>query len=126
MSRVKIDLEYIFKASPTILYNFLTTPAYLVRWFCDEVDILGETYTFVWQGYEQEAKLISDVEDKYLKFEWIEPDYEGEYLEYKITVSPVTNETILTISDFCDDDEKASQRQLWDSQIKQMKTEMGV
>jgi len=26
MERVKIELEFIFRASPTILYKFLTTP----------------------------------------------------------------------------------------------------
>ncbi|MBK8828004.1 MAG: hypothetical protein IPO26_15175 [Saprospiraceae bacterium] len=45
--RVRIDLEFIFKASPTIIYNFVTTPACLVRWYCNEVDITGETYAFL-------------------------------------------------------------------------------
>ncbi|MFZ1786900.1 MAG: START-like domain-containing protein, partial [Saprospiraceae bacterium] len=39
MRREKIDLEFIFKASPAIVYQFLTQPACLVRWFCDAVDI---------------------------------------------------------------------------------------
>jgi len=46
MKRIPVDLEYIFKASPAILYKFLTTPACLVRWFCDGVDINADVYTF--------------------------------------------------------------------------------
>ena len=125
MSRVKIEVEYIMKASPTIVYTFLTTPAALVRWFCDEIDIEGDIYTFTWQGYDQQAKLVVDIEDEYLKFQWVDGDYEDEYLEYKISTSPITNETILTINDFCDDDEVESQKALWESQVKTMRAEMG-
>jgi uncharacterized protein YndB with AHSA1/START domain len=126
MKRSKIELEYIFKASPTIVYSFLTTPACLVRWFCDEVDIIAQEYTFVWQGYDQKAFLRADVEDEYLKFVWEDSEDSDEYLEFKISTSPITNETILHITDFCDEDEVDSQEQLWDSQVKQMRQEMGA
>jgi hypothetical protein len=126
MKRSKIEMEYLFNSSPTIVYSFLTTPACLVRWFCDAVDILIDIYTFEWQGYSQQARLEQDLEDEYLKFLWIDGDYEGEYLEFRISSSPITNETILTISDFCDEDDVQSQRQLWDSQMKAMKQEMGA
>jgi uncharacterized protein YndB with AHSA1/START domain len=124
--RINITTEYLFKASPTIVYSFLTTPACLVRWFCDAVDILGDLYTFEWQGYTQQARLEVDIEDEYLKFKWLDGDNEGESLEYRISTSPITNETILTIIDFADEDDQDSQRQLWDSQVKAMKQEMGA
>lgn len=123
--RNEVVMEYLFKASPTIVYSFLTTPACLVRWFCDEVDILGDIYTFNWQGYKQQARLEIDIEDEYLKFTWLDGDNEGESLEYRISTSPITNETILNIIDMADEDEVESQRQLWDSQVKAMKQEMG-
>ncbi len=125
MSRVKVEMEFIFKASPTIVYKFLTTPACLVRWFCEEVDIEQDIYSFYWQGYPQEAKLIESSEDEYLKFKWLDAEYDEEYLEFKISTSPVTNETILLVCDFCDDDEVDSQKALWESQLKDMRTEMG-
>ena len=64
MKRVKIDIEFIFRASPTIIYKFITTPSCLIRWFCDEVDIEGETYSFVWEGSEEVAEMIDDIEDE--------------------------------------------------------------
>jgi hypothetical protein len=90
------------------------------------VDILVDVYTFEWQGYVQQAKLEVDIEDEYLKFVWMDGDNEGEALEYRISTSPITNETILTITDFADEGDTDSQAQLWDSQIKAMKQEMGV
>ena len=124
MERVQIEMEFIFRASPTILYKFLTTPSTLIRWFCDEVDIQGDTYTFVWSGSEEVAELIDDIEDERVRFEWEDAD-EGEYLEFRMEKSPVTGETILTITDFCDADEVADQKQLWETQISQLRTETG-
>ena len=124
MERVKIDLEFIFRASPAILYKFLTTPSCLIRWFCDEVDINGEVFTFVWSGAEENATLIDDIEEERLRFQWEDAD-EGEFLEFRMSKSPVTGETILEITDYCDDDEVDDQRQLWESQIKQLRQETG-
>lgn len=124
MERTKIDLEFIFRASPAILYKFFTDPANLVRWFCDEVDISTTTYTFMWSGAEEIAELIEDEEDARLRFQWEEED-EEEYFEYKMYKSPLTGETILEIQDFCDEDEMDDQMQFWENQIKKLKTATG-
>ncbi|MEM9886277.1 MAG: START-like domain-containing protein [Bacteroidota bacterium] len=124
MERVKIELEFLFRASPAILYNFFTEPARLVRWFCDEVDIDGTTYTFMWEGSEEVAELIEDVENERLRFSWEEED-EDEYFEFRMARSPVTGETILEITDFCDEDETEDQKQLWNNQIAELRQETG-
>ncbi|NUQ23785.1 MAG: activator of HSP90 ATPase 1 family protein [Saprospiraceae bacterium] len=125
MGRTKLRLEYLFKASPTILYQFFTTPSCLVRWFCDEVDIHGNFYTFAWNGYTETAEIIDDIEEERVRFRWTEAEYDNEYLEFNITEAPVTGETILEVIDFCDNDELADQRQLWDTQIQRLQRETG-
>ncbi len=124
MERVAIKLEFIFKASPAMLYKFITTPSCIVRWFCDEVEIDKNNYIFIWDGAEEEAELVEDHEDQLLRFKMM--DYEDEeYLEFSMSKSPVTNETILEITDFCDSDETEDQRQLWESQIENLRRELG-
>lgn len=125
MKRVSFNMEFIFRASPSILYQFFTTPNCLIRWFCDEVDITGEVYTFTWDGADEVAMLVEDRENERVRFKWEDAEEEGEYLEIKFEKSPVTNETILTLTDFCDDDEVDDQKQLWESQMKQLKQETG-
>ncbi|GIV31880.1 MAG: hypothetical protein KatS3mg030_182 [Saprospiraceae bacterium] len=126
MERKKITLEYLLRASPAILYQFFTAPSNLVRWFCDGVDVQPDgIYTFEWSGFEEVARLSEDVENELVRFDWLEDDREGEYLEFKISVSPVTGETILEITDFCDADEEEEQKQLWDTQIQQLRKETG-
>jgi hypothetical protein len=39
--------------------------------------------------------------------------------------SPVTGETIFEITDYCDDDEVADQKQLWENQIGKLRQETG-
>lgn len=126
MQRAKIEVEYLLRTSPTLLYQFFTTPSALVRWFCDKVDIQGTNiYTFGWNGYEEIARLTEDIEEELLRFDWLEDDREGEYLEFRIAISPVTGETILTITDFCEPDEVREQKDLWETQIKLLKKETG-
>jgi len=124
MKRVKLELEYMFKASPTILYQFLTTPACLVRWYCDAVDVEDDYYIFSWNGSEEIAELIDDIEEERLRFVWISAA-DNEYLEYKISQTDITNETILNITDFCDEIDKKDQKILWDSLMKELKKETG-
>ena len=125
MERTKFSIEYLFRASPSILYKFFTTPACLVRWFCDEVDIQGSEFTFFWSGSEEVAEVIEDIEDERIRFHWQDAEDEEEYLEFSISKSPVTGETILVITDFCDEDELDDQKQLWDSQIQELRKETG-
>ena len=124
MKRIPVDLEYIFKASPAILYKFLTTPACLVRWFCDGVDINNEIYTFSWDGSEENAEVIDDIEEERIRFRWDgAPRYE--YLEFRMYLSPVTEETVLEITDFANEKEVDDLKRLWDSQIKNLRQETG-
>jgi uncharacterized protein YndB with AHSA1/START domain len=126
MKRKKITLEFILKASPALLYQFFTSPSELVRWFCDDIEVTGETlYIFSWSGYPEPARLSMDVEEELVHFQWLDEDREGEYLEFKISQSPVTSETILEITDFCEDDEMDEQKALWDAQIRVLKKETG-
>ncbi len=124
MKRVSFEMEFIFRASPAILYTFLTTPACLVRWFCDGVDINSDVYTFTWDGADEDAEMIDDIQEERVRFRWEDAD-DGEYLEFRMYKSGVTNETVLEITDFCDDDEVESQKDLWSTQMTKLKTECG-
>ena len=125
MKREKFEMEFLFKASPSILYTFLTTPACIVRWFWDAVDIQGDIYTFSWEGFEEVAEMIDDIEEERLRFKWLDADNPEEYFEYRLSKSAVTGETILEIVDFAFEDEINDQEQLWTSQINQLRKETG-
>lgn len=125
MNREKVVMEFLFRSSPSIIYQFLTTPSCLVRWFCEGVDISGKSFVFTWSGADEEAELVENVENERLRFKWLDADDPEEYLEYSMSKSPITGETILMITDYCDEGEQDDTRQLWESQLAAMKKEMG-
>ncbi len=125
MKRERLDMEFIFRASPTIIYNFVTTPACLVRWYCIEVDITNDAYTFYWQGSSESATLVDDIEDERVRFVWDDADDRSEFLEFRMYKSDITNETILEITDFCDADEVQEVKDLWHTLMIELKKECG-
>lgn len=125
VKRVKIDLEYIFRASPSILHKFVTTNACLVRWYCDDVDITNDVYTFTWAGSSEVAELIDDIEAERVKFVWEDADDPEEHLEFRMYKSDVTNETVMEITDYCDDDEVEEITDYWDKLMIELKKECG-
>lgn len=125
MKRVSFTTEFLFKASNTIVYRFLTAPDCLIRWFCDKADIEDNAYIYSWDGEEEVAKIIEDIEDEFLKLQSDEADNDQEFLEFRLSKSPVTNETILLITDWADADEIEDQKALWTKQMAVLKTAMG-
>ncbi|HQX43467.1 MAG: activator of HSP90 ATPase 1 family protein [Saprospiraceae bacterium] len=123
MARVQFQTEFMFKASPSIIYLFVTQPTTIIRWFCDKVDNVGDHYTFSWDGDSEEATLVIDIEDEMVKYQWV--DREEEFLQFRIYKTDITNETILEITDFCDDDEVQEQKDIWEVYIKKFKTFCG-
>lgn len=125
MENVKFELEFLFKASPFILYTFFTTPANLVRWFCDEVDIQDDRYTFGWNGSTERADLVEDIENEHLKFEWLDRDSDDDSTAFTISTSPMTGETVLLVTECCHPDEQEDQKIFLEDIIKKLRQETG-
>ncbi len=121
----KIELEFIIKTSPSILYNRLSTPSGLSEWFADDVNVKGKVFTFIWDGAEQEAELLSQKENSSVKFHWLDDDDENSYFEFNINVDELTGETALLIIDFAEEDEKEDSVELWNQQVDQLKHCLG-
>jgi len=108
-----------------MLYAFITSPEGLVRWFCDAVDIVNDYYHFYWEGSRETAELIDDIEEERLRFHWVKSETRFEYFEFRMFKSPITNETILKVIDYCDADEVEDQKELWESQIAELQKVIG-
>lgn len=126
--KVKYELEFPVKASPHMLFPFLSTPSGLSEWFCDDVNSRGEKFTFMWDGDERTAYMIGKKTDNYIRFRW-EEDYEDDnkyYFEFRIVVDDLTNDTALMITDHSDEDEVEEDKLLWESQISELLHTIGA
>lgn len=116
----EFKLEYVVKISPSLLYNYLTTPSGLSEWFSDDVNFRGEIYTFFWDGSEEDAKLITKKNNSHIKFQWLEDEGEDYFFEMRIQVEELTKDVSLLITDFAEEDELEEAKLLWDSQINNL------
>jgi len=118
-------LEFPVRCSPTILYDFLITPAGLQEWFADKVDDWEGVYSFSWSGgVPDKAKLLEHEQDKFVRYHWLH-SAKGEYFEFRIVKTEISNQTILVINDFAEKSEIKDQTQLWESQIKDLFYRLG-
>lgn len=124
MSQVKYEMEYSFRASPSILYNLLSTSSGMTLWFADNADIGEEECIFTWDGYDDIAYIVENVEDELIRYRWDYMD-DDEYFEFRISKSEVTGDTILTVTDFAAENEIEDQKLLWEKQIKNLSVQVG-
>ncbi len=117
--KVLYTLEYPVRCSPAILFEFLSTPAGLQEWFAEEVDERDGVFSFSWNGTTDKAQLLEQEENKFIRFHW-EHSAKGEYFEFSIEKSEVTNQTILIVKDFAEKKDIKDQSQLWEYQVKDL------
>lgn len=122
--KIKFQLEFVIQSSPQLLYQYLSTPSGLSEWFADNVNSRGEKFTFIWDGSEEEAKLLKRKSDEFVKFAWEESE-DGVFFEMKIIVDEITKDVSLFITDFADDDEVEESKMLWTNQVSDLKQVLG-
>jgi|SRR5690554_446482 len=118
--KTKYEIEFVVKASPKMLYKFLSTPSGLSEWFADNVNSRGKKFSFFWEGSEEVAELISKKTDSYIRFRWEEEEDEDAYFEFKILTDNLTNDVSLIVTDFAEEDDIEGSQQLWESQVNSL------
>jgi len=122
--KIKFQIEFVIQSSPQMLYQYLATPSGLSEWFADNVNSRGEKFTFIWDGAEEDAKLLKRKSDEFVKFAWEESD-DDSYFEMKIIVDEITKDVSLFITDFAEEDEVEEAKMLWTNQVGDLKQQLG-
>ena len=120
----KLELEFPINASPKVLYYRLSTAGGLSEWFADDVNLVGNVFTFFWDGNEQKAELLSKKDGKFCRFRWLDED-EDTFFEFKISQDELTGDVALVITDCVDEDEVEDQTELWEKQVTMLKRNLG-
>lgn len=125
--KIKYEIEFVIHASPALLYQYMATPSGMSEWFADNVNSRGELYTFIWDGTEEQAKLVNKKNNERIRFRWLEDEEDGEdyFFELRIQVDEITKDVSLIITDFAEDDEIDEGKMFWDNQISQLKQVIG-
>jgi uncharacterized protein YndB with AHSA1/START domain len=121
--KVKVQFEYVINCSPKVLFNRLSTASGLAEWFADDVRVQGKRYTFFWEGSEQTAEMTLRKENRLVRFSWIDED--DTWFEFKISQDELTGDVSLIVVDFSEEDEVDETRELWNTQISDLKHILG-
>ncbi|MDG1743361.1 MAG: START-like domain-containing protein [Polaribacter sp.] len=127
MAKVKFELEIPIHASPHMLYQYISSPSNLQEWFADKVNSRGKEYSFIWDGEEEKAELITKKSDERIRFKWLESEGDDSFFEIKIQVDALTKDVSLIVTDFADDENEVEEsKQLWENQIDELKHTIGA
>ena len=126
-SKIKFEVEYPIHASPTMLYQYISTASSLSEWFADNVNSRGIIFSFFWDGTEEKAELLSSKSNSFVKFRWLDgnDDQDKYYFEIRIVVDEITKDVSLIVTDFSYEDEVEENKMLWDNQISDLKQVIG-
>ena len=125
-NKIKFEIEFPIHASPKMLYQYFGTPSGLSEWFADNVNSRGELFTFIWDGAEEQAKMLSKKMDSRIRFKWLENEDEDSYFEFRIEVDELTKDVSLMVTDFADEDEVEESKMFWENQISELKHRIGA
>jgi hypothetical protein len=126
---VKIELEYLFKTSTKSLEKLISTPGGLAEWFADDVNVIDDIYTFVWDQSEEQARLLFNKKNNHIRWRWLNHEEEDEtkdcYFEFLYELDPLTKDIVFKVNAVSDSDEEDLQM-LWDNGINELKRVLGA
>jgi uncharacterized protein YndB with AHSA1/START domain len=123
--KVKYEMEFPIQASPSLLYQYISTPSGLSEWYADNVNSRGEFFTFIWNESEEKAKLLSKKNGERVKFRWLEDEDSTYFFEIRIQVDEITKDVSIMITDFAEEDEIEEGKMLWENMISDLKQILG-
>ena len=112
--KIKYELEFPINSSPSLLYQYISTPSGLSEWFADNVNSRGEFFTFIWDDSEEKARLTSKKSGEKIKFRWLDEDKDE-----------ITKDVSLVVVDYAVEAEVKEASQLWENQISDLKHVIG-
>lgn len=126
ITKLKFEMEFPIQASPHMLYQYFGSPSGLSEWFADNVNSRGEIYTFIWNGSEEQAKVLQERPDEKIKFKWLNDGEDKTFFEFKIEVDEITKDVSLIVTDFAEEDDLEEAKMFWENQIDELKRTIGA
>ncbi|UAB80848.1 SRPBCC domain-containing protein [Marixanthomonas sp. SCSIO 43207] len=123
--KIKYEMEFPIQVSPSLLYQYISTPSGMSEWYADNVNSRGEYFTFIWEGSEEKAKLLGKKSGERIKFRWVDDEDTDYYFELRIQVDEITKDVSLMITDFAEEDEIDEGKMLWDNMVSDLKQILG-
>src|SRR5690606_38734858 len=124
-NKEKFEMEFPIQVSPSLLYQYISTPSGLSEWYAENVNSREEIFTFIWNSAEQNANLVGNKNEERIKFKWVADEESDYFFEMRIQVDEITKDVSLMITDFSDPDELEENKMLWENMVSDLKHTLG-
>jgi uncharacterized protein YndB with AHSA1/START domain len=126
MEKYKFVREYNFRTSPKIIYQYISNPGGLQQWFAQTVNLNADNvFSFDFGDKIQRAQLSSRKLNKSVKFDFIEGESKGNYIEFKLENSNLDSTCYLYITDYSPAADEDDLVDMWDGLIDDLKDIIG-
>lgn len=122
----RFSIEFLVHSTPSALYEMLLSPSGFSEWYCDDVDVRGDEYTFKWGGEEEKARLIGQRQNEVTRWQRLSEEDPEAFYEFRIKIDPITNELALIVTDHAWPNELENAKALWHSQIANLTRVLGA
>lgn len=126
MKSEKYVIQFLIKSIPEhLLWTYISSAEGLGQWFAGKVRISDNKYYFEWEGSEQRtATRIASDNESYITFHWDDAP-EEETWTLSISVLDLTDDTMLTVTDWSAPEDVEDDKELWASQVEELKRILG-
>ncbi|MCY7350800.1 MAG: ATPase [Cytophagaceae bacterium] len=128
MSKYKFTAEYELRASPKVLFPYVSTASGLSQWFASKVNTMpNHMYDFIWDGESHPARLSTLRQNKSVKFDFTPTDEERDhpYIEFRLDVSDLTQSTFLKVTDYSTNSEPDDLKAMWKGLLDNLREIVG-
>ncbi|GAB3012296.1 START-like domain-containing protein [Spirosoma pulveris] len=129
MEKFKFITEYELRASPKMLFPYISTASGLSQWFASKVNTMPEQrFDFQWDNESHIARQVSMRQNKGVRFEFLDTDEEGtdnNYVDFRVDQSELTQSTFLRVIDYSNTTDQEELQDLWDGLMDKLKEIVG-
>ena len=132
MKKQKINVERgLTSRSLPLIWKYISSPEGLRLWIAEQVEQEGDVLVFTWgkpgQVYETRRADILDVQKhEAIRFKWEDEDEEEAYTEIAVAKLDVTDDYVLSITDFSDADDIDGMKRMWNHDLDRLHYKTGL
>ena len=127
MTLQKLEIEQALKSkAPAIIWHLISTADGMARWMADTVTQQDDLLTFHWgnewdHNEQRTAHIIYKKKHQAIRFVWTDEAEAGFYVELKMERSHITNDFVLSITDFAEDGDLEWLQGIWQHNFRRLR-----
>ncbi len=129
MEKFKFVTEYELRASPKMLFPYISTASGLSQWFASRVNTMpDQQLDFYWDNESHPARQTALRQNKGVRYEFLGTGTDGHdnnYVDFRVDLSELTQATYLRITDYSPNQDSEELQDLWDGLLDKLKEIVG-